>query len=271
MIRQPVAAGRFYSGDKEELSADIAKCFKRMTSKKRDILGGIAPHAGYMYSGPCAAYLYNCLKTDFKTVMILGFSHMGIGSGLSISTCDWSTPLGIVEHDNKLAKILSRFINIDENPHTDEHSIEVQLPFLQYVLKKFRMLAVSVSDYSPADVKGIAELIRDKKICVIASTDFTHFGPSFGYTPFADNIRENLEELDKGAIQMILDKNSAGFMEYLKKTGATVCGRAPVAFMIELMNELGAEPDLLKYCTSGDIAGDYTNSVSYVSVAYDKK
>jgi len=271
MIRQPVAAGRFYSGDKEQLREEIAKCLHDVPSRKRDIIGGIAPHAGYMYSGPCAAYLYNCLKSDFKTIMVLGFSHMGLGSGLSVSTNDWSTPLGIVEHDSRLAKSLSRFINFDENPHTDEHSIEVQIPFLQYVLKKFKILAVSVSDYSPVDVKGIAELIRDKKICVIASTDFTHFGPSFGYTPFSDNIKENLEELDKGALQMILDKDSRGFMQYLQRTGATVCGRVPVAFMIELMNELGAQPDLLKYCTSGDIAGDYTNSVSYVSVAYDKK
>jgi len=269
MTRQPVAAGKFYPEDKVLLTRDLDICFKAAKSDVRTI-GGIAPHAGYMYSGKCAARLYSTIDPNIDSFIILGFSHMGMGSGLNMSVQDWITPLGKVNFDRNLAETLRDFTTVDEVAHINEHSIEVQLPFIQHLFNA-KMVAISVSDNYDRKIPAImANILKKSNTGIIASSDFTHYGASFGYRPFTENIRENIKKLDNGALQHILKKDSKGFRKYIEDTGDTVCGRAPIEFMIELMKHMGNEPELLDYYTSGDISDDYEHSVSYASIGYKK-
>jgi hypothetical protein len=134
-----------------------------------------------------------------------------------------------------------------------------------------KIVAISVGMGTDLKHAGrhIAKLF-DESICVLASSDFTHFGPGYGYMPFTENIDANLQKLDMGAVDLILKQDSRGFLDYLDRTGATVCGRAPIALLIQIMQELKCRPRLLKYYTSKEIAPGGQESVSYVSIAYDK-
>lgn len=279
MIREPIVAGQFYPDNKTELIIDIKKTLDKIdvVKKKYDsLLGAIVPHAGYMYSGIGATQSLSMIKEEIDTFIILGFSHSGYGKGpICLSQNDWKTPLGICQIDKDIAnELLTNNIAItDEDAHNYEHSIEVQLPFLQYLFKKFTIVPLSVSNkcnFKEIGIK-IANIIKkqDKKICVIASSDFTHFGLNYGYVPFSDNIKENIKKLDMGAIEFIKDLDSDGFIDYINKTNATICGQNPIALQIEIMKSLDANKGkLIKYYTSGDVSGDYSNSVSYVSLIF---
>jgi MEMO1 family protein len=281
MIREPVVAGQFYPSNKDELTLVIKQSINKVIIKKNhnNILGAIIPHAGYMYSGSCAAHSYSMIKNNKDKIdvfIILGFSHSGYGNAeICLSQNDWKTPLGICQIDNEISNQLlnNNIATINENAHNYEHSIEVQLPFLQYLFKDFTIVPLSIS--SRCDFKKMGEKIanviknQNKKICVIASSDFTHYGPNFKYVPFTDNIKENLEKLDMGAIKFIKDLNSNGFIDYINQTSATICGQNPIALQIEIMKNLNAKKgELINYCTSGDLTGDYSNSVSYVSLIF---
>jgi len=278
-MREPIVAGQFYSDDKEELTGEIQKAFNKVPDTfNKNCIGAIVPHAGYMFSGECAAYSYKTVGDNFDLFIILGFSHRGYGKGgAGASKKDWKTPLGICRTDKNFADMLieNNIAMVDEESHMLEHSIEVQLPFIQYLNKDIKILAISV----PNDIdfikigKMAAEIIKTskKRVCVLASSDFTHYGRNYGYVPFHDNIRENLKKLDMGAVKHIEDLDSTGFLEYIDKTGATICGSSPIALQIEIMKGLGVKKaDLIKYYTSADITGDFMNSVSYISVIYKK-
>ncbi|MCK4522100.1 MAG: AmmeMemoRadiSam system protein B, partial [Nanoarchaeota archaeon] len=202
-------------------------------------------------------------------------SHSGFSSGISID--DWETPIGIVKTDRNFGRKLSEISNlpIDEDIHKQEHSIEVQLPFLQFAsrdkLKELRILPIMISP--DINYKEIALHIKKtieaekKRVVLIASSDFTHFGHNYGYVPFKDNIRESLYKLDKDAIELIKGLKTADFLKYTDKTQATICGKYPIAAMLETSKLLNAKKGfLLQYYTSGDIVNDYTNAVGYASV-----
>ncbi len=276
MIREPIVAGQFYPGDREELSSMVKGLFGSIPKGSKVTAAGIiAPHAGYVFSGRCAAKSFRALA-DADVFIILGFSHSGIGrERLSLSAAGWKTPLGICKTDRVLADTLIKegIAVIDETAHAHEHSIEVQLPFLQVLHKEPVILPVSVPGHVDFKSSGqkIGEAIKasGKRISIIASSDFTHHGPNYGYTPFHDNIRENLRKLDMDAVDLIMKLDSDGFLAYIERTGATICGSAPIALQIEVMKALGNKnAELLDYVTSGDITGDHSNSVSYVSLAY---
>jgi len=268
-MRHAVYAGQFYSGDERRLRDEVADAFKGISGEK-DAFGAILPHAGYMFSGPCAAAgCQRLIKPD--VFLVLGFSHQGMGSAMSLSGTHWETPLGICRINKDLLKALEGIgAKVDESAHMSEHSIEVQLPFLQYMFGDIEFMPISVGqgcDFKKAgaDIAGIA---KGKRISILASTDFTHYGMNFGYFPFRDNVQENLEKLDMGAVEHILKLDSRGFLDYIEKTGATICGKNPVALLIEIMKNLGAKAEMVKYTNSGEITGDYSSSVSYVSVVF---
>ena len=318
--RYPIAAARFYEFDKEQLIKQIEQCFvskfgpgklpqkskrkigekKKKNKKKKKIVSAIVPHAGYVCSGMCAAFVYDELsKINFKpdTIIIIGTDHTGNGSGLSLK--DWITPLGVVEVDKEFCKLLvnNSKISINEKAHSDEHSIEVQLPFLQYIYNyingcDFKVVPITIS--FDVDHKNIAKSIfeamksvqnqdkeqkknqdksknENKNFVVISSGDFTHYGLNYGFVPFEGNkedIKENLKRLDKKAIEFILKLDSKGFIEYLNKTKATICGRFGFTVLIELNKLLKHKGRLLKYYTSGDVFNDYDNCVSYASLLF---
>ncbi len=285
MIRKPIVSGQFYPGNFEELDKEINNSFEStfgpaITPGKRtnkEIKAIISPHAGYLYSGPCAAWAYKEIaESKFAdTYLMLGLSHGGYPTCLSLN--DWETPFGIIKIDKKLGKeLISKGIPHNEEAHEQEHSIEVQLPFLQFAsrdkLNNLKILPIIISpDKNYLETaKIIADTIKDKNIVIITSSDFTHFGFNYGYFPFKENIKENLYELDKKAIEHIKKLDSKNFLHYTEKTQATICGKYPIATTIEITKLLGAKKGkLLHYYTSADIMGDYNSAVGYASLTIE--
>jgi len=268
MIREPEFAGRFYASDRKSLLVEIQESILSQLGpgkvKQGNASAGIAPHAGYMYSGPCAAHTYSSLAAA-DTIIILGFSHHGAGRGLCVSKDDWKTPMGICRTDQAAAAKIAALGSANEEVHAHEHSIEVQVPFIQHYFPSARIVAVSVSD--DCEFVKCAGEIAKIRASVVATSDFTHFGQAYGYFPFSHDIRQNLEKLDMGAIGFIKSLDSVGFLQYIRQTGATICGRAPIALLIEIMKYRKLKPELLKYYTSSDITNDSSSSVSYASIS----
>lgn len=282
MVRTPSVAGSFYEADAERLKQQLKASFlhqfgpgalpSAVDKQKRDIVACVSPHAGYMFSGMCAAHVYYELsrqKTP-KTIVVMGFNHRGLGAPFSVSAEDWATPLGVARTDRESISNLN--IELDEFSHSNEHSIEVQLPFLQFIYGSINFIPINISSHVLRGGIGIEERIASlEDVLVIASSDFTHYGLNYGYIPFRDNVRERLKDLDMGAIQFIEKMDSAGFADYVHSTGATICGHAPIISTIETAKMLGAKKgELLKYSTSGDISGDYSSAVSYAAIVFRK-
>ena len=286
-IRKPIVAGQFYEEDFNNLNKQIIECFESkkgpgaLPINKRNgfVLGVIVPHAGYLFSGPCAAWSYKEIaESEFPDLfIIIGPNHSGIGRTSTILD-DWETPFGIVKADKEFGKKLINNSSIveDATAHRHEHSIEVQLPFLQFVskdhLKDLRFIPITIGFNQ--NVKEIASEIKKtieesgKKVCIIASSDFTHYGFSYGYVPFSTNIKENIQKLDNGAINFIKALDSDGFLNYVKVKEATICGAVPIAILIELMKNKAEKVNLMQYYTSADIMGDYNNAVGYASIIF---
>ena len=268
-MRQSIVDGQFYESDKEELKKQIENCFKKgpglPSSKKNNIIGVIAPHAGYSFSGICQAFSYKEIAESNKpdVFILFGLSHSGFNSCISIE--DWKTPLGTLKVDQELAKKID--LPIDEVAHQNEHSIEVQLPFLQYLYDNVKILPIIIN--ADINIKEFAQkLIKalDKKTAIIiASSDFTHYGSNYNFTPFENNIKNNISKLDNDAIEAIKELDSEKFLEKASKT--TICGQYPITALIEVSKLLKAQKILLlKYYLSGDLTENYSNSVSYASI-----
>lgn len=287
-MRKPIVSGMFYADNFDELSNQINDSFHSkfgpgaLPVKKRDneIFGVIAPHAGYPFSGPGAAWAYKEIaESKFADVYImLGLSHSGFKSCVSLE--DWETPFGTVKTDTEFARVLmaNSGLKHDEKAHSQEHSIEVQLPFLQFAnkdcLNQIRICPIIVSEDNAYEeiaqsIKKTIEQTR-KKAILIASSDFTHYGVNYGYFPFSDDIKENMYRLDNGAIEHIKKLDPEGFLSYINDTGATICGRTPIAVAIASCKLLGAKKaKLLNYYTSGDITKDYSSAVGYGAISIE--
>jgi len=241
---------------------------------KERLLALISPHAGYVYSGLAAAYGYNRLNGQvIHRVIILAPSHYVAFHGVSIpDVTHYETPLGKIPLAREITKklLLNPLFSTVPQAHTKEHSVEMQLPMLQRVLKDFSLVPLVFGQVGKKEFKGIAGALRpfiDKETLLIASSDFTHYGPRFEYVPFKDNVRTRLRALDLGAVDRILAGDFEGFLQYRQRTGATICGFVPIATLLKLL-PADTRPRLLHYYTSGDLTGDYQNSVSYVSMAF---
>lgn len=286
MARKPAVAGSFYEDSFDALDKQINDCFKSkfgpgelpISKREKNVVGIISPHAGYQFSGMGAAWAYKeVAESKFPDLFImLGLSHSGFSNCVSLA--DWETPFGIVENDKAFSKKLMEngSLKQDEMAHSDEHSIEVQLPFLQFVskdrLRLLRIVPVIVSSSYEEVAQAIVKTIKDtgKKAIIIASSDFTHYGLNYGYFPFSDNIKENMYKLDNGAIEHIKTLNAYRLLSYTDKTGATICGRMPIAAALEACKLLGAKKArLLRYYTSGDVIGDYGSAVGYGALSIE--
>ncbi len=266
-MRQATVAGKFYPANPEALKKELDNCFRSITVDPRSgIKGIVVPHAGYMYSGRVAARSYAVLP-EADTYVIFGPNHTGYGSPVALSTETWSTPLGTVETDHELAKKLAGSIIFeDEVAHRFEHSIEVQIPFLQYRFKHdFRILPVcmGMQDEETAIEVGmeIASAIATigRKAVMIASSDFTHYQP-------AHVAKSN----DRYLIKAILDMNVDDLYNRLYAKDISACGYGPIATTITAARELGASKgDLLKYATSGEVTGDDSSVVGYASLIFE--
>jgi len=275
-VRRPAVAGQFYDGSEESLRETIEKCFldergpkslPKVNKGNKDIKGIVVPHAGFIYSGAIAAHCYHSLAQNgfADTFIIIGPNHTGMGSGVSIMTeGEWLTPFGTSKINEILAKQLWReTIDKDENAHKYEHSIEVQLPFLQFIVGShnfdFVPICMSMQDLRTAEEVGniIANTIKDadEKVAIIASSDFTHAG--FNYAtmpPEGMTVDEFAENQDKMAIEKILKLDPVGLIDTVQSENITMCGYGPVAAMLYANKALGAKKaELLKYGTSCDV------------------
>ncbi len=275
-VRKPTVAGQFYNGNRTDLEQSIRECFldKRgpgdlpeTGQRKKNIKGLVVPHAGYIYSGAIAANSYYYLsKNGFAdTFIILGPNHTGMGSGVSIMTeGSWETPLGTASINEALAKKLwTGIIDKDQIAHMHEHSIEVQLPFLQFCArdKKFDFIPIcmAMQDFETSEEVGniLANAIKDtdENIVIIASSDFSHAG--FNYAsmpPLGVRVDKYAEKQDKLAIEKILEVDPKGLIDTVHKNNITMCGYGPVAVMLTASKMLGAKQvELLKYGTSYEV------------------
>jgi AmmeMemoRadiSam system protein B len=270
--RRPAVSGMFYAGSAGELKEQIEWCYKhelgpgtipRVNSRGlREIVAIVVPHAGYYYSGPVAAHAYKELAEDgiFDTAVILGPNHTGYGYPVSLwAGGGWSTPLGEVEVNKKLAqRLLGDVIKADETAHIHEHSIEVQLPWLQYLYGKVKIVPITMlaQDIETARIVGKSIGQAGDNLIVIASSDFTHYEP-----------HSVAMEKDSSVIEAIIALDEEELYERCERLGCTMCGYGPVAAAIVASKEMkGKKASLLKYATSGDTSGDFSRVVGYGSI-----
>ena len=265
-MRAPAVSGQFYPRNIDDLDMEISRCFEGVPAGEKQVLGAVVPHAGYIYSGNTAAHVYSMLP-EADTFVLLGPNHTGYGSPVSVSGEKWSTPSGEVGPDMEFIKALpKRIIDTDEMAHKYEHSIEVQIPFLQHRFSDFNIVPICMGmqdEETAIDVgKELAEAVRrvNKKIVIIASSDFSHYKK--------DKVAR---EDDAYFINSILKMDIPGFYRKLYERNASVCGYGPIAAMLTASKELGAKKaTLLKYSTSGDTTGDFSAVVGYAGIIVEQ-
>jgi len=283
MVRTPAVAGLFYEGEPELLKKQIEEVFTHPlgpgklpkaeeTIGTRRIIGLVSPHAGYIYSGPIAAHGFLELAKDGKpdVFVILGPNHTGLGSPVSTMIDDWYTPLGKVFVDKEFAKEIakrSEIVDIDPVAHRYEHSIEVQLPFLQFIYGEIFFVPITMMWQTPEVAgkvaKAVFEASKDlgKDVVIIASTDLNHYEP-----------QDITVKKDKLAIDAILEMNSEKLYKTVEGYDISMCGPGPTMVLVEYANLIGnVEAKLLKHATSGDITGDTSAVVGYASIVFRKK
>jgi AmmeMemoRadiSam system protein B len=278
-IRRPVQAGVFYAGSASSLRKEIEGCFEhqlgpgRLPEKRQNdltqIVALVCPHAGYVYSGPVAAAAYSELARHGKPnkVVIIGPNHTGMGSGISLmNEGSWETPLGEVQIDLALADAIlenAPIIDMDDKAHAHEHSVEVQLPFLQYLYGnsfKFVPICMMIQDLQTGREVGeaIAKVAHEPTSLVVASSDMTHYEP-----------HDVASEKDRKAIRAIETLDEAALEGLVESDSISICGIGPIIAAIAYSKRRGATAGkLLCYKTSGDISGDYSSVVGYASISF---
>ena len=278
MKRAPYVAGYFYPKEKDLLIDMIKNCFlselgpqklpNNTTVSDFSVVGLISPHAGYVYSGHIAAYGYLRLSQakKRKRVVIIGPNHQGIGAPFSLySKGYWQTPLGDVKIDEEFSNFLLNklsFLKSDEMAHMYEHSIEVQIPFLQYIFEDFLIIPIIVSSVDIHKLKKLGEAIYEfspEETLLIASSDFSHYIES-----------AIAERVDKKAISYILAKEPQKFLENVISKRLSICGFGPIVSLLYYVKKfLNIEPTLLRYGNSGEVTGDFSQVVAYASISFE--
>jgi len=281
----------FYPLKRDQLISELRRCFEdsvwgpgslpRGYVGELKVIGGIAPHAGYSYSGPCAAHLYKVIGEnvrDVNTVIVLGTNHTGLGGAITTTKrYIWSTPLGDVDTDDEFINELLKINLVEEEPlaHLEEHSVEVQLPFLQFVLKsKFKLVPIVVRELNVSVLRSMAKAIKDisdklqRNILLIASSDFTHHGSMYGYVLYTTAVARKVRELDMLFINYILKLDTEGFIKSVREYGATVCGPGAIAILMEFVKSVGGKAKLLKYYNSAELTGQEDVAVGYASIVF---
>jgi len=266
MIRNPCVAGQFYPRSKDALLNEV-RALVGSGARKESAFGIVSPHAGYMYSGFVAGSIFASI-TPKPVYVIMGPNHTGIGEVFGLDPSEsWKTPLGEVKIDKALAARIKdncKDIKDDDLSHAHEHSIEVQLPFLQYLQKDFKFVPITVS-YAALDSykkvgKAIAKSVKDlkleKDVTIIASSDMTHY-----------ESQDSAKKKDAAAIEAVLELNEDKLIRNIAELDISMCGYGPTAIMIVAAKELGAKgARLVKYQTSGDVTGDYSSVVGYAGI-----
>lgn len=264
MIRQPAVAGQFYPASASQLEQEVEAHLDRAATPVSAV-AAVVPHAGYPYSGPVAGAVYARLELP-ETVVIMAPNHTGLGRPIAVwDTGAWLTPLGRVAVDEALASaLLEQFsaATSDDQAHLAEHSIEVQLPFLQTRRADVAILPIVLSHRSLATLKELGEclagLVEQQAggVLVLASTDMTHFQP-----------QEVAERYDRLALERVLALDPDGLWQVVLENDISMCGYMPTAAALAYARARGAtSAELVRYETSGDRTGDRRSVVGYAGV-----
>jgi MEMO1 family protein len=272
-IRQPAVSGQFYPSDIAKLRQEIRADLDRVTNLPAidgHIIALLVPHAGYVYSGPVAAYSYRLLEqSHYNKVVICGPSHRYPFIGLSVYGSDiaWRTPLGLVNCNSSLCKqLVGKYEGIDLIPaaHMQEHSIEVQLPFLQTVLHDFSLVPIVMGNQDHSTIKILADALTalpfDDSTVMIASSDWQHYMPASEGWKFDSLGLDCIQKLDFDRLE-----------KYLAEDKTQMCGGGPAVAVFKAAIAKGANRvKILKYGDSGDMTGDKSSVVSYVAAVLYK-
>ncbi len=274
-VMRSTLAGTWYAADPGALRAEIAGYFEQVQAEARDdIVGLILPHAGYKYSGRTAAHAVKSLGRNYTRVIVIGPTHrLPMEDMLSVMRAThYQSPLGEVPLDVEFVRQLLKYPIFQDVPaaHEQEHSVQIEIPLLQYKLGDFKLVPIVAGQCSYETVAQAGKILAgliDKDTLVVASSDFTHYGPQYQYAPFTKDIPASIKKLDMDAFAFISKKDPRGLLEYRQKTGVTICGYVPISILLAALPG-GAEAQLVEYTTSGELTNDYANSVSYVSAAF---
>lgn len=259
MMRTCAVAGMFYPRDPSHLEQLLEKFFSG-TRPDGASLGIVSPHAGYIYSGEVAAHAFSTIPPDFSgTFVVIGPSHRGYIN--CVSKVSWETPLGVVDTDAEFVELLD--IETDEFSHRDEHSLEVQMPFIKYRFPRARISPVmmGLQDYPSAMrvAEKIVNAVRQTKrdVRIVASSDFSHYVPE-----------QKAKSDDLYAIEPLFTLDTSEFYRRIEERRVTACGFGPIAAMVTACGKLGAKTaELIRYATSGDVTGDRREVVGYAAIA----
>lgn len=282
-VRPAVCAGSWYPGDRAALAAEVDRLLEAARPPLPDEkpLALIAPHAGYRYSAATAAAAYACLRDrEYERVIVLAFSHREAGGyqGADVpkDLSAYATPLGDVPLDREFCDRLLKEPLFKSHPGMGrgEHSLELQLPFLQRVLKDFKLVPVLIGQLTDAQCARLAQVLApllDHRTLIVVSSDFTHYGANFRYLPFRENVPEKLRELADAAARPIERCDYDGFVKHLEETQDTICGRDPLRLLLRILSMRGgARAVRTGFDTSGRMTDDWSNSVTYQSFVFTR-
>ena len=261
MIRQPAVANQFYPGSERDLKKDLSGRIKEV-EKKEKVLALGSPHAGYVYSGNIAGAVYSIAEIT-RDVIVMGPNHHGLGAPFAVmAQGKWKMPGADITINEKLAHLMieeSRWLRADDQAHINEHSVEVQLPFIHYVQPtvEFVPVVLSTADFQTCEEMGmaIANAIKryGKPVVIIASTDMTHY-----------ESHESAQQKDQLAMERILSLDPRGLLDTVFTNDISMCGVVPTTVALVAAKELGAtKASQVAYATSGDVSGDYSYVVGY--------
>ncbi len=264
MERKPFVAGRFYPAQPLELKQALDSYLERDQPRSK-VPGIIVPHAGYMYSGKVAGAVYSKVALP-ETIVIIGPNHSGLGAPVSVyPPGHWETPLGLVTVATELAQRvanISRYVSLDATAHMNEHSIEVQLPFIQLLRPNANILPIALGDYHIETLEDLMDTLDEATagmdVLFIASSDFSHYEPEYTAKAHDKMAIEEIKKMDWRALHRVVTEKDI-----------TMCGLGPICVACELSKRRGAESGrLLAYSNSGVMSHDYSNVVTYAGIAF---
>lgn len=278
-------AGSWYPGTREALTGMLQDFVAQTEAREQAAASPIAlilPHAGYRYSGRTAmATLQTVAHRSWTRIFLLGPSHRTPLPNRAClpSVTHFRTPLGDLAVDREYIDALLQHDLFIQQPgvHDHEHSLQMEMPLLQHLwperadARQPRIVPIIIGRLDPPTARRLAARLRphlDENTLVIVSSDFTHYGPNYGYIPFRDDVEANLKKLDLGAWEVIRALDPVAFTAYGTETGITICGQEPIRVLLHLLPS-SAQAQLLRYDTSGRITGDFNNSVSYLGIRFD--
>jgi MEMO1 family protein len=268
MLRLPAVAGQFYPGDPRELSALVRTFTKSENARaKTKVRACLVPHAGYMYSGAVAGAVFARIELP-KKILILGVRHYPRGEALAIiSEGAWRTPLGDAPVETSLARRLQKQcprLREDSLAHSGEHSLEVELPFLQVLCPEFSFVPVAIGTLGYEDLRetgeGVARALEEagEDVLVVTSSDMNHYEGD-----------HSTRQKDEKAIECMLNFDAKRLYDVCRAEQISMCGLGPAVTMLTAINQLGArKAELVRYATSGDISGNRNEVVGYAGMIF---